>query len=51
MVHFDNEPLCPNCNDEGCNYCAPLPAEAACDVECGPSFEDVFGDDYDDDDT
>ena len=34
-------PACPNCNDEGCEFCGPLPAEAACEA---PAFEDVFGD-------
>ncbi len=34
-------PFCPNCDDKGCEFCAPapMPAEAACDV----TFEEVFG--------
>jgi len=43
--NFDDETLCPNCNDEGCDYCGPV-EEAE---NNGPEFEDVFGDDWQND--
>lgn len=36
----NDEPLCPNCGDVGCDYCGAIDAEN--------EYDDVFDDDYDD---